>query len=245
MGSVVKKQSTLIVSPTHHEGDLINQAVRREMKSKKLIHGPEKTFETLRDISLTVAEKKDVLSYQKGQVIRFTRNQKGGYKAGSHHQVIDISKDQNVLVRDLKTGAVSNLPYLNPEHFGVHSRQSIGLSVEDKIRLTNNATSIEGSRMANGTSYSIQGFNKRGVRLSNGKTVAHDLYHFRYGYTDTSFSSQGKDAHTTLLSMSDLSQGGINEKSFLVGVSRGTKEVRIYTSDKDFLKKSITRRQID
>ena len=41
--------------------------------------------------------------------------------------------------------------------------------------------------------------------------------------------------------MSDLSQGGVNEQSFYVGVSRGTKQVKLYTSDKDSLKKSIMR----
>ncbi|GEM_PF-746784 len=239
--SLAKKRSTLIVSPTHNEGDLINQAVRKEMKAKNVTQGAEKAFETLKDISLTVAEKKDHLSYQKGHVVRFIKNQKGGYRAGSHHEVINVTKDQKVQVRDLSTGAVSNLPYEHPVHYSVHSKQTVMLCVGDRIRLTNNAMSLEGTRMANGTSYQVKGFNQRGVELTNGKTIPNNLYHLRYGYTDTSFSSQGKDAHTVLLSMSDLSQGGINQKSFLVGVSRGTRAVRVYTSDKDFLKKSITR----
>lgn len=236
-----QKRSTLIVSPTHLEGDKINTAVRELWKKNKKIQGQDKSFEVLRDASLTDAEKKDLLNYQKGQVIRFTRNQQGGFKAGSHHEVMEVSKDEKVKVRDLKTGKISHLPYHTPKHYAVHTKHNISLAKGDHIRLTNNAMSLQGTKMANGTSYEIKGFNKRGIELSNGKTIPNDLYHLRYGYCDTSFSSQGKDAHTVLVSMSDLSQGGVNEQSFYVGVSRGTKQVKLYTSDKDSLKKSIVR----
>ena len=95
--------------------------------------------------------------------------------------------------------------------------------------------------MNNGTSYEVKGFSKRGIELSNGKTIPNDLYHMRYAYCETSHSSQGKDAHSVFLSMSNLSQGGINDRSFYVGVSRGTKEVSIYCSDKGALKRGIIR----
>ena len=236
-----QKRSTLIVSPTHLEGDKINHAVRELLKKNKKIQGQDKTFEVLRDTSFTNAEKKDPLNYQKGQVIRFTKNQAGGFRAGSHHEVIEISKDEKIKVRDLKTGAIAHLPHQTPAYFNVHTKHNISLAKGDKIRLTNNAMSLQGTKMANGTSYTVKGFNKRGIELSNGKTIPNDLYHLRHGYCDTSFSAQGKDAHTVLVSMSDLSQGGVNEQSFYVGVSRGTKQVKLYTSDKDSLKKSIMR----
>lgn len=241
VAGVAKKQSTLIVSPTHLEGDRINQAVRSLLKQNKHIHGQDKTFKILRDTSLTHAEKKDHLNYQKGQVIRFTKNQVGGFRAGSHHEVMEISKDEQIKVRDLKTGAISHLPYQTPENFAVHTKHDIQLAKGDHIRLTNNAMSLQGTKMANGTSYQIRGFNKRGIELSNDKIIPNDLYHLRYGYCDTSFSSQGKDAHTVLVSMSELSQGGINEQSFYVGVSRGTRQLKLITNDKDSLKKSIMR----
>ena len=235
------KHSTLIVSPTHLEGDKINNEVRRLWKKNKKLHGKDKTFEVLRDATLTQGEKKDHLNYQRGQVIRFTKNQVGGFKAGSHHEVVEISRSGKIAIRDLKTGTTSQLPYGSPEFYNVYTKHSIPLARGDRIRLTNNATTLQGTKMANGTSYTVKGFSEQGIELSNNKTIPDDLFHFRHGYCDTSHSSQGKDAHTVLVSMSDLSQGGVNEQSFYVGVSRGTRQIKLYTSDKDSLKKSILR----
>lgn len=237
---LAQNRSVITVSPTHFEGDKINEAVRNELKSRGRIQGEEKVFDVLKDASLTESQRKDIVSYTPGQVVRFTKYVKGGFVAGSHHQVTEVTKDNQVKVRDLKTGKTSYLPYQSPEHYGVYNKNQIVLAKGDRIRLTNNAI-VDGSKLNNGTSYSIRGFEANGIVLSNGKVVPSDLFHMRYAYCSTSHSAQGKDAHTVLLSMSDLSQGGINEQSFYVGVSRGTKHVAIYCSDKDELKKAIQR----
>ena len=236
-----KKRSALIISPTHFEGDQINGAVRQKLRQKGLIQGEEKTFEVLRDISLTEAQKQDIVHYHAGQVVRFAKNTKGGFRAGSHHEVIGIGKDKVVKVRDIKTGKLAVLPHQTPEHYGVYNKQNIMLAKHDRIRLTHNTVSLQGTKMNNGTSYQIKGFSKRGIELSNGKTVPPDLFHMRHAYCETSHSAQGKDAHSVFLSMGGVSHDGVNEQSFYVGISRGTKEISVYCSDKSALKKSIVR----
>ena len=239
--TLAQKRSALIVSPTNLEGSKISQIVRQKLKKAKLITGAEKTFDVLKDLSWTEAQKKDALNYQKGQVVRYNRNSKGGFRAGSHHEVIAISKDQTIKVRDLKTGREASLPFQTPEHYAVHRKEQIALAKGDRIRLTNNAVSLQGTRMANGTGYQIQGFDKRGIQLSNGKSIPHDHYHYKYNYCDTSFSSQGKDASKLILSLSEMSYAATNDKSFYVAASRGTKDIALYCDDKTSLKKAIQR----
>ncbi len=236
-----QKQSSLIVSPTHLEGDKINEIVREKLKEKRIIRGEEKSFETLKDLSLTDAQKKDALTYQKGQVIRYAKNSKGGFKAGSHYEVTDVLKDNQVKVRDLKTGREAFLPYETPEHYAVHTKQDINLAQGDRIRLTNNATSLEGTKMSNGTNYEVMGFTKRGIRLSNNKHIPNDLYHLKYSHCETSHASQGKDAQKIIISMSSMSYAATNDKAFYVSSSRGVKEIAIYCDDKNELKKAIQR----
>ena len=239
--TLAQKRSALIVSPTNYEGSRISETVRDKLKKAGRIQGNEKVFDILKDASLTDAQKKDALNYQTGQVIRFAKNQKGGFRAGSHHEVIAISKDQQIKVRDLKSGYEAILPHQTPEHYAVHTKQQLVLAKGDRIRLTNNAHSLQGTKMANGTSYEVKGFNKCGIELSNGKTIPDDLYHFKYGYCETSHSSQGKDASKVIISMSSLSYPATNEKAFYVSSSRGTKAVAIYCDDKAELKKAIQR----
>ncbi|MEL6277104.1 MAG: AAA family ATPase, partial [Bacteroidota bacterium] len=51
-----RKESVIVVSPTHFEGDKINEAIRSKLKEKGRIKGKEQVFEVLRDLSFTNAQ---------------------------------------------------------------------------------------------------------------------------------------------------------------------------------------------
>lgn len=239
--SLKQKQSVMIVSPTNYEGDLINAQIREKLKQNGKLKGQEKQFQVLRDLSLTEAQKRGNVHYEKGQIIRFVRNAKGGFKAGGHYEVQHINKEGDVRLRDPKNGMSRVLPKEFTNAYGVFTAQNIPLAKGERIRLSNNAKSLEGTKMVNGTSYEVKGFTKNGIRLSNGKVIASDWLHIRYDYCMTSYAAQGRDSQKVILSMSDISQGGINERSFYVAASRGVKDISIYCSDKDMLEKAITR----
>lgn len=241
IGSLSNNRSALIVSPTHVEGDMINQIVREKLKAKGKIQGEEKTFDTLKNLSFTESQKKDLVSYSEGQMIRFVKNQKGGFKAGSHYEVLPVKDQKNIFVRNLKTGEKHKLPFQTPEHFQVYQKTQTRLAKGDLIRLTNNGVTHEGTKINNGNSYQIKGFTKDSIKLSNGKTVPKDLYHFKHSYSETSYSSQGKTCEDVYISMSDMSFAATNEAAMYVAASRGTHSVSIYTSDKTELKKAISK----
>ena len=85
-------RSAIIVSPTHVERNQITNIVRDKLKAKGQIKGKERVFPTLQNLSLTSAEKKDISSYEKGQILRFIRNQKGGFKEGGHYEIVSMDK---------------------------------------------------------------------------------------------------------------------------------------------------------
>jgi len=242
LSSVTSNRSALIISPTHIEGNMLTQIVREKLKSIKRIEGKERDFETLKSLSLTEAQKKDLNSYQQNQIIRFTRNQKGGYKAGEHYKILPTKKQEERVIQNLNTGEVLKLPYRQPEHFQVYQPKQTSIAKGDLIRLTNNSKTLENTKVNNGTTYEIAGFTKTGdIKLSSGKTLGKDILHFRHGYVDTSFSSQGKDSKDVFVLQSDISFPASNEQQFYVSVSRGTHSVKVYTSDKTALKNAISR----
>ena len=238
--SVQEKKSALIISPTHNEGDMINNVVRQKLKKQGIIKGKEREFTILKNLSFTESQKQDTKLYHEGQIIRFINNQKGGYKAGEAYQVLPRSTDKPIEIKNTNTGHILPLPNQNPENYQVFDKSRTALAKGDSIRLTQNSKSLENTKMNNGTVYKIEGFTRNGdLKLSNKKTLPKDNGHFKYAYCETSYSSQGKDAQHVYISMSDMSFRGVSKEQFYVSVSRGTKKATIYTSDKTELKKAL------
>ena len=238
--SIKQNKTALMISPTHYEGDILNNVVRQKLKSERIISGKDKEFKTLRNLSFTESQKKDLKQYQEGQVLRFINHQKGGYKAGEHYEVMPPAPDNNLQIKEITSGKVFPLPHQNSDNFHVYEKRKTLLAKGDSIRLTQNTKSLENTKMNNGTVYQIEGFTKSGdLKLSNQKTLSKDNGHFKHAYCETSYSSQGKDAKNVFISMSDLSFGGVSKEQFYVSVSRGTQSATIYTSDKVALQKAI------
>ncbi len=237
--SITKKRTALIVSPTHMEGAMINEIVRKKLRSKGRLQGKDRSFNTLKNLSFTDSQKKDPVNYSEGQVIRYVKNQVG-FKAGSHYEVLPSKNHQGISVRDLTSGQVLKLPHDNPEHYQVYQKTKTEIAKGDLIRLTNNSKTLQNTKVNNGTTYRIEGFTKSGdLMLGNGRTLSKDNRYMTHGYAETSHSSQSKDVRDVFVSMSDLSFTATDEKAFYVSVSRGTHSVSIYTSDKADLKNAI------
>ena len=240
INSIEQNKSALIISPTHYEGDMINSLVRKKLKDKGRITGKDRDIKILKNLSFTESQKKDTKLYREGQIIRFIRNQKGGYKAGEHYKVLPPKPEKPLQIQNTKTKEVLPLNHQSPENYQVFDTSTSQFAKGDSIRITQNSKSLENTKLTNGTVYKIEGFTRSGdIKLHNKKTLSKDNLHAKHAYTDTSYSSQGKDAKEVYISMSDLSFGGASKEQFYVSVSRGTHKAMIYTSDKTELKKSI------
>lgn len=241
--SLEQKRSALIVSPSHAEGDAITQTVRDKLKDAGKITGDERVFDTHRSVSLTEEQKKDIAQYQEGMVLRFHRSCKGGFMAGQHYTVETANEQSNnqFLVKDAY-GKTAALPLEASEQFQVYQPTPTPIATGDKLRITVNTKSQEGTKLHNGQVYDVKGFTPEGhIQLSNGKTLDKDFTHFKHGYVETSYSSQGKDAKDVYIAQSGLSYGASNEKQFYVSTSRGAEKVEIYTDNKIDLKQAIQR----
>ncbi|MDW3210279.1 MAG: MobF family relaxase [Reichenbachiella sp.] len=246
IASIKAKRSALIVSPTNFEKDQISELIRKKQKAAGRIKGQERTFDTLKDLSLSESQKKDLVNYQKGHVVRFIKNQKAkdnksGFKAGSHYEILPREKKDKIMVRDLKTKQVLTLPHDKPEYYSIYQKTKINIATGDLIKPTVNLKSKEKTKINNGTPQIVKGFVGSDIKLENGKTLAKDSYHLAHNYASTSFSAQGKTCQDVYISMSEASRGAINDQAFYVAVSRGRSRIQLYTDDKKELKSAIVR----
>lgn len=231
-------KSALIVSPTHAECENVTHAIRETLKDRgELAEG--KKWNILRNLSWTEAQKSDGHHYAPGLIVRITKPLKG-FEMGKAMTVVAANED-GVLV--LSDGKPKELPLSKAEYFSVFERDAIEISQGDRIRITANGRDMDDHRLNNGSLYTVKKLARDGsLVLENGWRLDKSFAHLDYGYATTSHAAQGKTVDCVLVCQSGLiSVGATDAKQFYVSVSRGRKEVRIYTDDIEALRENVAR----
>lgn len=242
MAALLKKESVLVVSPTHHEGDEITAAIRDRLRVAGTIRKQEITKTTLRNLSFTDAEKSNAVSYAPGQVIQFTQNAKG-FTRGEQFTVLGVGENTSLIAQN-HSGEQVALPLQHHGRFEVYQQREILLSPGDYIRITQNGgTKYNHHRLRNGSHYHVKQIKKNGdVILNNGWLLDQNFAHIKHGYVATSHASQGKTVDRILIGQSSESFGRASTlEQFYVSLSRGKHDVSIYTDNKDELKQQLSK----
>lgn len=217
--SVTSGVETLVVSPTHAEGDQVTRAIRAQLKDLgRLTDGRATTV--LVNANLTAAERADPLNYAPGDVLVFHQNAKG-YRKG-----------QRVVVAE---GAA--IPIDLADRYTVFHARTIDLARGDAIRVTRGGTTLDGrDRLNNGEVHTVARFTRDGdIVLGNGRTISKEYGHLTHGYVATSHASQGRSVPRVLIAQSSASFNASSREQFYVSVSRGKSQAIIYTDDKEAL----------
>lgn len=214
---------TLVVSPTHGEGERITKAIRQGLREVRLLGSDERRFLSLANANLTQAERQDVVNFVPGDVLVFHQNAKG------------FSRGQRVVA------GREALPLDQAARFQVFHPTEISFAPGDALRVTQNGKTLDGKhRLNNGDLYRVSGFDQTGnIVLANGWKVSKNYGHLAYGYCVTSHASQGKSVARVLIGQSADSFPASSREQFYVSVSRGRKQVTVYTDDKKELLKAI------
>lgn len=210
-------EKVLSLAPTHAEGELITENVRTLLKEREVLKGEERSFEQLRSLGLTEAQKQQEVSVAQGEVLVYHKRGKGHKPGGRSDLTLGLPKD-------LKATA---------KQFDVYSRRTIKLAEGDMLRITGNGKTKDGKHdLFNGQRYSIKGFTPEGdIRLSNDWVVPKDYGFVAPGYVVTSVGAQGKTVDRVFIAESAMSYPAASREQFYVSVSRGQKSGMIYTDD--------------
>lgn len=231
----------LVIAPTHGEGKDVTRAIRERLKEQNRIGHEDQEYEHLINRQLTDTEKQIFSNYEEGQIVEFHQNVRG-YKAGSRYEITGRDKDNNVLVKGIEHQHPVSLPLDKFNNFQIYDKLSIGIAESDRLRITKNIRSLEGTHLNNGQIYEARGFTPEGhIQLSNETTLHKDAAHFNHGTYRTSHTAQSKNSETVLLCQSSKSFAAGNDKQFYVSISRGTDNLKIYTDNKQSLREVIAR----
>ncbi len=224
--ALADKKTVLVVSPTHAEAAKVTQAIRSGLRHAGKLGSEERAFTRLVAVNASEAERGQATTYRPGDVIQFHQNAKG-FKKGDRFTVTD-------------TAAV---PLSEADKFQLYRPEQIALSTGDKIRFTGTVKTLDGEhKLSNGANKTVAGFTPAGdLKLDNGWVVPKDAGHFRSGFVETSFGSQGRTVQRVILAVAEESLPASNQQQMYVSASRAKQRMTLYTNNKAAVRTAVKR----
>jgi hypothetical protein len=225
--SVGEGKSCLVVSPTHREAGLITREIRGQLRQAGKLGEEDHEFTRLVAVDASEAEKGLATTYRPGDVLQFYQNARGGFRKGERFTVTDPA----------------SVPLAEADKFSLYRPERIALAAGDRIRFTGTVKTWDGEHtLRNGAAYTVAEITPGGnIRLDNGWLVSADAGHFRHGFVETSFGSQGTTVKRVILGMASDSLPATNAEQMYVSASRARERVTLYTDDKEAVRRAVQR----
>jgi conjugative relaxase-like TrwC/TraI family protein len=159
------QRQTLVITPTHNDGQDIHNSIREKLKQENLIDQKDHTIQTIRSLSWTTAQKGEITNYQPGQVLQFSGNIQD-FKKGEKYEVverqterqevkeklvnqknpqipthqenlIDPNQNSTLQIQNTRTKETKEIPTHKPSYFEVYKKQELTISKGDLIQSQN------------------------------------------------------------------------------------------------------------
>jgi hypothetical protein len=242
---------TIVIEPSREGRDALTADIRRALVRSGELTGPAVAVESLVNKGLTRAEARDPRSYDRGDVVRFTRDYADkGVARGEAFRVEGVDPAKAALALRSEDGREVDwrLRQWGAGKVQAFEAQRLELRVGDHIRFTRNDR--EAGRV-NGARAEVQSVDAERrtaiVRGPRGQVqilrldVARDR-HIAHGYVDTAFAAQGRTADHVIFHADSRATNLVDQKSFYVGISRARESVTILTNDRSKLIAAISER---
>jgi ATP-dependent exoDNAse (exonuclease V) alpha subunit len=242
---------TLVIEPSREGRDALTADIRAELAKSGALTGPAVTMQSLANKGLTRAEARDPLSYDKGDVVRFTRDYADkGVTRGEAYRVESIDPAKAAIGLKAEDGREVDwrLRQWGAGNSQTFAPQSLEIKKGDSIRFTRNdreAGRINGARgevtAIDAQARTAEIRNPRGQTQTLNLDAARDR-HIAHAYVETAFAAQGRTADHVMIHADSKATNLVDQKSFYVGISRAKESVAIFTNDRAKLVSAINER---
>ena len=242
---------TLVIEPSREGRDALTADIRAELAKSGALTGPAVTMQSLANKGLTRAEARDPMSYDKGDVVRFTRDYADkGVTRGEAYRVESIDPTKAAITLKSEQGREVDwrLRQWGAGNAQAFTPQPMDLKTGDVIRFTRNdreAGRINGARAE--VIAVDQDSRTVTIQTAHGKAETLNLEsardrHIAHAYVETAFAAQGRTADHVIIHADSKATNLIDQKSFYVGISRAKESVAIFTNDRAKLVSAISER---
>lgn len=242
---------TLVIEPSREGRDALTANIRNALSRSGALTGPAVTMQSLANKGLTRAEARDPMSYDKGDVVRFTRDYADkGVARGEAYRVdsIDPAKSAIALRSDDGREVDWRLRQWGASKVQAFAPQAMDLKSGDVIRFTRNdreAGRVNGGR---GEVIAVDEQTRTAtIQTARGTTETLNLdaardRHIAHAYVDTAFAAQGRTADHVIIHADSKATNLVDQKSFYVGISRAKESATIFTNDRGKMVSAISER---
>lgn len=242
---------TLVIEPSREGRDSLTADIRDALTRSGALTGPAVIVESLANKGLTRAEARDPMSYDKGDVVRFTRNYADkGVTRGEAYRVESIDPAKAAIALKSEDGREVDwrLRQWGAGKSQAFAPQPMDLKTGDAIRFTRNdreAGRINGGR---GDVIAVDEQTRTAtIQTPDGSTEALNLdaardRHIAHAYVETAFAAQGRTADHVMIHADSKATNLVDQKSFYVGISRAKESATIFTNDRGKLVSAINER---
>jgi conjugative relaxase-like TrwC/TraI family protein len=242
---------TIVIEPSREGRDALTADIRAALTRSGTLTGPAVPVEALVNKGLTRAEVRDPLSYDTGDVVRFTRDYADkGVARGEAYRVESIDPARAAIALKSEDGREVDwrLRQWGAGHAQAFAPQPLDLKAGDAIRFTRNdreAGRINGARAEviavdqQARTATIQTARDRTETLH--LDSARDR-HVAHAYVDTAFVAQGRTADHVIIHADSKAANLVDQKSFYVGISRAKETATVFTNDRGKLVAGINER---
>ena len=256
-----ERERTIVITAYNEDRRAINAGVREGLKEQGELSRSEDTREIYTSKGWTRAMQKEAQYYKAGDVVRFGRDyQQIDAKKGEYMRVSAVDAPNGTVVLQKEDGSVIAWQPKKHNKIEVYDRDTRELAKGDLIRITRNEGEFKNGEVARVTA--VAG-DKVTLELKQGKDVSlHQVdlsrnKHWDHAYAQTVHASQGATQHRAIFHIrapqteSEKKQERalenmakvFGDRSFYVGATRASHELRIYTNDKTVAAKAVAAKQ--
>jgi conjugative relaxase-like TrwC/TraI family protein len=242
---------TLVIEPSREGRDALTADIRAALTQSGALTGPAVTVESLANKGVTRAEARDPMSYDKGDVVRFTRDYADkGVTRGEAYRVESIDPAKSAIALKSEDGREVDwrLRQWGAGHAQAFAPQPMDLKTGDAIRFTRNDREAGRINGARGEVIAVdQQTRTATIQTAHGRTETLNLdaardRHIAHAYVDTAFAAQGRTADHVMIHADSKAANLVDQKSFYVGISRAKESATIFTNDRGKLVSAINER---
>lgn len=218
----------IAVAPTHKEGEIITDEIRRHLKEKGIISGKGTTGKSFQSYKWSKARKSKISNYKINQEICFIRDPFG--RNDLIGQAFRIEKIQDGFIH-LSNGRKLNVTK-HYNCFEIGESSDIELCEGDLITFTVNDKKrgiVNGHFALVDAEMNLKLIDKAGNTISE-IPFDNKFSAFKYGFVATSHKSQAQTKENVVVAAERMDQ-----KAFYVATSRGTHNMRLHCPDKKWL----------
>jgi ATP-dependent exoDNAse (exonuclease V) alpha subunit len=238
LAAIERNERALVVTQTREEVGTINEVIRAKLRDAGKL-GAGATLATYQPVDLDEAQKRDPRFYKEDRYACFIRGY-GRFRRGEICPILGAN-ERGVIIE--KNGAESTISYRYADRLAIAVAKKTEIAAGDRLQLKFNGKSIEGVPLNNGELVTVCEVARDGslvVEAGAGarKTLAPAQRLLVRGYAVTSYGSQGKTVDTVIMADAG-SRAATDAHQWYVTISRGRKQVLVFTLDKEALRDQV------